>query len=305
MNTNMNFEYDFHNCALCPRNCHADRVNGHGFCRSGSQMTAARAGLHFWEEPCISGKRGSGTVFFTGCHLGCSFCQNYDISKSINKGLYIDKIRLREICFELKEKGAHNINLVTPTHYAPLIAEAVYPIKSALAIPVICNTGGYDMGKGLEYLAEVCDVFLPDFKFASAENGKTFANAENYPEIALDSIKFMVKSAGKPRFDEDGMIIGGTIVRHLVLPGQRADSIKVMDILGENFKSDEILVSLMSQYTPNENASGKMARRVSSFEYDSVAERCLYYGFDGYMQGKSSAKKEFTPKFDLSGVKKE
>lgn len=295
-------KYNFSRCNLCPRRCGANRVVSTGFCGMGSELRISRAALHMWEEPCISGKFGSGTVFFVGCNLGCSYCQNYDISSCLNMGKEISVHRLRQICFELKDKGAHNINFVTPTHFAPLIAEAVIPIKKELSLPIVCNTGGYDNPEAIDYMCSFADIFLPDFKYGSQLAGRIFSRAENYTAVALEAVKLMVKHTGKPEFSSDGMLIRGTIVRHLVLPGNRKDSITVMDILGENFSPDEILVSVMSQYTPNKNAAGVMARRVTSFEYDSVVNRCAYYGFDGFTQDSQSASSYYTPPFDLTGV---
>ncbi len=295
-------KYNFSQCSLCPRSCKANRLLSKGFCGVGSEMRISRAALHLWEEPCISGKRGSGTVFLVGCNLGCSYCQNYDISTCLNIGKEVSVERLRRICFELKEKGAHNINFVTPTHYAPLIAEAVIPIKKELDLPIVCNTGGYDGSEALEYMCSFADIFLPDFKYGSGATGKFFSRAGDYPAVALNAVKRMVKHTGKPQFSSDGMLVQGTIVRHLVLPGGRKDSLAVMDILGENFSPDEILVSVMSQYTPNKNATGDMARTVTSFEYDSVVKRCEKYGFNGFTQHSQSANSYYTPPFDLTGV---
>lgn len=280
----------------------ADRSVSKGFCQVGDKLRVSRAALHMWEEPCISGVNGSGAIFFVGCNLGCSYCQNYDISTCLNVGREISVERLRQICFELKEQGAHNINFVTPTHYAPLIAEAMIPIKQELSLPIVCNTGGYDSYEAVKYMCMFADIFIPDFKYGSGEAGKTFSRAENYSEVALDAIKLMVEHTGKPQFSSDGMLLKGTVVRHLVLPGRRKDGIGVMDILGRNFASDEILVSVMSQYTPNERAVGIMSRKVTSFEYESVADRCRYYGFDGFCQDFKSANSRYTPPFDLTGV---
>lgn len=295
-------KYDFSNCTLCPRECGANRVNGVGFCGVGDKLRIARAALHMWEEPCISGKNGSGTVFFVGCNLGCSYCQNHSISSCMNYGREITVDRFREICFELKKAGAANINLVTPSHYAPLLAEAIVPIKEELNLPIVCNTGGYDSLEAVEYMCLFADIFLPDFKYGSSQTGKLFSNAEDYSEIAIKAIKRMVKHTGKPVFVDDGMLTCGTVVRHLVLPGQRKDSVACINALGENFSPDEILVSVMRQYTPIEGTEGVMARRVTTFEYNSVVEKCRAWGFDGFIQGEDAANSDYTPPFDLTGI---
>ena len=294
--------YDFKNCSLCPRQCHANRTEGVGFCGVGDELKIARAALHMWEEPCISGKRGSGTVFFVGCNLGCNYCQNRDISRGDNMGMCVSAEKFREICFELRDKGAHNINLVTPCHFAPILSECFKDIKKELGIPVVCNTGGYDSLLAIDIMAEFTDVFLPDFKYASAQTGRQFSNAPDYPEIALAALKRMVSHTGKPVFSPDGILLSGTVVRHLVLPGQKKDGLAVMDALGSNFAPDEILVSVMRQYTPREDATGTMARRVTSYEYDSVVKRCAEYGFGGFVQGVGSASEIYRPAFDLTGI---
>lgn len=291
-------------CTLCPRNCGADRENALGFCRVPNQIKIARAALHHWEEPCISGTRGSGTVFFSGCSLGCEFCQNRDISRG-GKGSVISLSRLREICFELKAQGAHNINLVTPMHYAPQIAEALAPIKNELAIPVVCNTGGYDRPATIDLLADVVDCYLPDFKFADPAIAARYCHAPDYPTVAVSAISAMLKTAGAPIFDEEGLLQRGVIVRHLILPGHRKDSMAVLDILKTEFGSENILLSLMSQYTPQPGAVGNLARRITDFEYKSVLAHAEALGFRGYMQDRASADAGYTPDFDGTGVLEE
>lgn len=289
------------NCRLCPRNCGADREKTVGFCQVSSTITLARAGLHHWEEPCISGQNGSGTVFFSGCNLGCVFCQNREISRG-GVGMQVDTERFRQILFTLKAEGAENINLVTPMHFAPAVTEAIAPIKKELAIPVVCNTGGYDRPETVELMATVTDCFLPDFKFATPETATAYCRAENYPEVALKAIELMTQKTGKPIFDDRQMIQKGTIVRHLILPGNRKDSIRALDLLADRVGTENVLLSLMSQYTPLPDAVGTLARRITSFEYQSVLDHALKLGFKGYMQDRSSARPDFTPSFDLSGV---
>ena len=289
------------NCRLCPRNCGANRETSLGFCRVSNKITLARASLHLWEEPCISQGAGSGTVFFSGCNLGCVFCQNHAISRG-GVGVTVSAERFREILFSLKEQGAKNINLVTPMHFAPLVAEAILPIKKELGIPVVCNTGGYDCVETVDIMATVTDCFLPDYKFATAETASLYCHAPDYPTVALDAIRRMVSHRPAIEMDGQGLIQKGTIVRHLILPGQRKDSIKALDMLADAVGTDNILLSLMSQYTPQPNAEGQLARRITEFEYQSVLDHALKLGFKGYMQQRSSAQSDYTPSFDLSGV---
>lgn len=295
--------YDPKKCSLCPRNCGADRTKGQGYCKVSDELTVARCAPHFWEEPCISGKNGSGAVFFSGCSMGCVFCQNIAISRG-KVGEKISVSRFKEICFELKSLGVHNINLVTPSHFAHILAPALADIRDELAIPVICNCSGYESDEILDLLLPVVDVFLPDLKFFSPEVSKKYANCDNYFEVAIHAVKRMVQKTGKPVFDENGLIQKGTIVRHLVLPGHRKDSLEIIKSLADNFERDEILVSLMSQYVTN-GAQGAPSRRLTTFEYESVAKEVEKLGFFGYFQEISSAKVDFIPEFDLKGVKKE
>ena len=288
-------------CHLCPRNCGVDRTKQHGFCRTSAQITLARAALHQWEEPCISGKNGSGTVFFVGCNLGCSFCQNKKISRG-NEGVEVTAERFREILFALRDKGAENINLVTPMHFATAIVDAISPIKKERHIPIVCNTGGYDTVDTVKLMANIVDCFLPDFKFATSESAELFCCAPNYPQVALSAIKEMVRNSGKPLLDERGMLKKGTLVRHLILPGQRKDSIQALNLLSENIGCENILLSLMSQYTPQPDSKGQLARKITEYEYRSVLEHALKLGFDGYMQDRSSAETFYTPSFNLEGV---
>lgn len=290
-------------CTLCPRKCGADRTKGLGYCKVTDELTVARCAPHFWEEPCISGKNGSGAVFFSGCSMGCVFCQNIAISRG-KVGERISVARFKEICFELKDLGVHNINLVTPSHFAQILAPAIADIKEELALPIICNCSGYESDEILDLLLPVVDVFLPDLKFFSPEVSKKYANCDNYFEVALHAIKRMVQKTGAPVFDKDGLIQRGTIVRHLILPGHRKDSIEIIKNLAENFDREEILLSLMSQYVSN-GAEGAPSRRLTTFEYESVAREVEKFGFFGYFQEISSAKEQYIPDFNLKGVKKE
>ena len=217
----MNWKKWYRECGLCPRECGVNRLEGRkGFCGQTAQLKVARAALHMWEEPCISGTRGSGTVFFAGCHLGCVFCQNGQISRG-NSGKEISVIRLAEIFMELQEKGAHNINLVTPTHFVPQIVEALrISRKMGLHLPIVYNTGGFESIDTLELLDGWIDVYLTDFKFMDLHLARRYANAEGYPFYAVKALEEMFRQTGEPVFDEDGMMTKGIIVRHMVMPGQ-------------------------------------------------------------------------------------
>lgn len=289
-----------HHCTLCPRRCQADRTLRLGYCGAGDTIRLARAMPHHWEEPCISGTRGSGTIFFSGCTLRCVFCQNRVISTE-NFGKAVTPQRFREICFELKAQGVHNVNLVTPDAYAELIVPILAEIKEELALPIVLNCGGYLSPEQIELFAKVVDVWLPDFKYADGELAKQLSGAGDYPEVALAAIAEMVKRAGKPVFDGDGLLRSGVLVRHLVLPGHRKNSIAAVKRLAETFGKDELLLSLMAQYTPN-GAEGAPSRRLTTFEYQSVLEAVETAGFEGYCQSPDSAKREYTPSFCLEGV---
>ena len=292
-------------CTLCPRKCGADRNNGQrGFCGAPSEITLARAALHMWEEPCISGTRGSGTVFFSGCQLGCVFCQNYSISAE-GFGVSVTEERLAEIFLSLQEQGAHNINLVSATPHTDAVLRVLDRIRGkTLTIPVVWNTGGYETVETLRRLAGYVDIYLPDYKYHDAERAKKYSAAADYPTAALAAIAEMVRQTGKYVLDDDGIMVRGTVIRHLVMPGGRHDSIACVDDIARNSGVDEVLLSLMSQYTPFYRAEDfpEINRRVTTFEYESVCKRVHEYGFEGFFQEKSSAKEEYTPPFVLEGV---
>lgn len=285
-------------CLLCPRKCGVNRYQNRGFCGCGGEIRIARAALHMWEEPCISGNRGSGTVFFTGCNLKCCFCQNYEISAQ-NKGFDINVQELADIFLMLQEKGAHNINLVTPTPYVYQIAEALDLVKEQLNIPIVYNCGGYESIETLEFMADKVDIFLPDLKYFDSQMSEKYSCAEDYFEKASAAIRKMVDITGKPVFDENGMMKKGVIVRHLVLPNGRHDSEKIIKWLSENFEKDQILVSVMSQYTPVYKAAEhkEINRRTSTFEYNYAADLLEKCGFRCYFQERSSAQEEYIPEF--------
>ena len=284
-------------CTLCPRECGADRNTGHGFCGEGRTARIARAALHMWEEPCISGTGGSGTVFFSGCTLRCVFCQNHEISHE-GKGFAVTEGQLAGCFLRLKEQGAHNINLVNPTHFVPQILAAL-DMCGDIGIPVVYNTGGYEKPETLEMLRGRVSVFLPDLKYFDSALSKKYSSAADYYDRAVAAIGKMYDIAGKPVFDGDGIMQRGVIVRHLILPNSRKDSIALIEKLAERFAPDEIMVSLMAQYTPVYRASEfpEISRRLSGFEYKTVAEALERAGFDGFMQERGSADEGFIPEF--------
>ncbi len=293
---------DINNCNLCPRECGADRYTGTGFCGCGANIRAAKAYLHMWEEPCISGTRGSGTVFFSGCNLKCCFCQNYKISHE-NHGKSITESRLAEIFLELQRQGAHNINLVSPTPYVLQIISALDMCRGKLNIPIIYNTGGYEKVDTIKLLDGYVDVYLPDFKYFDNALGKKYSGADNYFETVTAALKEMYRQTGSCCI-EDGIIRRGTVIRHLALPSHRDDSVRILKWIAENLPRDGVLVSLMSQYTPfYKSAEHKeISRRISTFEYNYILDKAVSLGLKGFMQERSSAKEEYTPDFDLSGI---
>ncbi len=278
--------------------CRIDRHKAIGFCRQSDEIKIARADLHMWDEPCISGSQGSGTVFFSGCTLKCIFCQNYEISQ-LDKGYTITVNELAEIFLHLQEKGAHNINLVSPTPYVPHIIKALDMIKGKLTIPVVYNCGGYERIETLKMLEGYVQIYLPDLKYFDDTYAKEYSGASNYFATAMGAIKEMVRQVGKPRFDDNGIMQSGVIVRHLALPSLRQDSAKVIDALGKEFARDEIMLSLMSQYIPMHKAIGhpKLGRRISTFEYNKVLETASKFGYEGFSQERSSSSEVYVPPF--------
>lgn len=291
-------------CCLCPRECGADRAGGQrGRCGADGTLRVARAALHFWEEPCLSGSAGSGTVFFSGCSLGCRFCQNYEISAR-GFGKAISVARLAEIFLELQEQGANNINLVSPTQFVPQIVEALELARPSLHLPVVYNTGGYERVETLRLLEGYVDIWLPDAKYADPARAARYSAAANYPDVAFAALGEMLRQAGPPLWDDRGLLRRGVVVRHLVLPGGMRDSFAVLDRLAALRQGQDFLLSLMSQYTPyrSDDQCPELNRRVSSYEYRRVCEYARALGFEGFAQERSSAREEYTPAFDLSGV---
>lgn len=293
---------DINNCRLCPRECGADRYTGTGFCGCGTNIRAAKAYLHMWEEPCISGTRGSGTVFFSGCNLKCCFCQNYKISHE-NHGKSITESRLAEIFLELQRQGAHNINLVSPTPYVLQIISALDMCRGKLNIPIIYNTGGYEKVDTIKLLDGYVDVYLPDFKYFDNALGEKYSGVDNYFETVTAALKEMYRQTGS-YYIEGGIIRRGTVIRHLALPSHRDDSVRILKWIAENLPRDGVLVSLMSQYTPFYRSTDhkEISRRISTFEYNYILDKAVSLGLKGFMQERSSAKEEYTPDFDLSGI---
>ncbi len=285
------------NCCLCPRRCGADRKKSVGRCHCGEQILVTRADLHPWEEPCISGETGSGTVFFAGCALGCVFCQNHEISRrAVGKPLTVRQ--LADIFLRLQEQHACNINLVTGSHYTPWIVEALSLVKSELMIPVVWNSGGYDSLEILEMLNGWVDIYLPDLKFYSPKTAKNLSSCSNYFSVASSAILKMFHQVGGLVWNEN-CLQRGLVVRHLVLPGYRKESIALIDWLARSLPTDQFLFSLMGQYTPTEEVQGdKYLRRfVTTLEYESVREYAVQLGMRGYSQDRSSASEAFLPDF--------
>lgn len=288
-------------CTLCPRRCGVDRTRGQlGFCKMPGQVHAARAGVHYWEEPVISGSFGSGAVFFSGCTLKCAFCQNYDISQE-NFGKPMTSAELRAAFERLIDEGVQNINLVTPTHFLPDILPALEP---KLPVPVVYNCGGYESVETLRQLEGKIDVYLPDFKYSDNALAKKLSSAPDYFETASAAILEMYRQVGRPVLEDDEMK-RGVLVRHLVLPGCVDNSLGVLDWVAEHFRSGDILFSLMSQYVPMGRAAEMppFDRRITELEYDSVLSYMMLLGIeDGYTQDFSSAERGYTPSFDLTGL---
>ncbi|WP_195469210.1 radical SAM protein [Clostridium sp. D43t1_170807_H7] len=293
------------NCTLCMRNCNVNRNKGiKGVCNSTNSIRIARAALHFWEEPCISGKSGSGTVFFSNCNLKCVFCQNYKIS-SEGFGTEITIDRLAEIFLELQDKGANNINLVTPTHFVPQIIESLKIAKNkGLNLPIIYNTNSIDTLDTIKTLNGYIDVYLPDFKYFEDKYALKYSKIKGYSKNVLEVIDEMVKQVGHPKFNEDGIIVKGVIVRHLLLPGLLFDSKKIIDAIYKKFE-DSVYISLMNQYTPMYNAKmyPEINKSINEKTYDSIINYALSLGVkNGFIQESGTNSEEFVPDFNNKGV---
>ena len=302
---NMYWKKWYRECTLCPRECGADRLKGEkGFCRQTAGIKVARAALHFWEEPCISGTGGSGTVFFTGCHLGCVFCQNYPISRE-DHGKTVSVLRLADIFMELAAQGAHNINLVSASHYTPQVAEALrIARKKGLSIPVVYNTSGFEKVDTLKLLDGWVDIYLTDFKFMDPSLSKRYAFEEGYSFYAMKALDEMVRQTGNPVFDASGLMKKGVIVRHLVLPGASMDSRKIIRYLHETY-GDHIYMSIMNQYTPVRTFEKypELNQGVKKKVYDKIIRYALDLGVrNAFIQEGGTVRESFIPDFNGEGV---
>ena len=292
-------------CRVCPRNCSVDRLSDQkGFCRAGAEIILARAALHMWEEPCISGKEGSGAVFFSGCSLGCKFCQNGQISRG-QTGKKVTADRLADIFLELQQQKANNINLVTAGHFLPQVAEAIEKSRNrGLQIPVVYNSSGYEKSEMLKLLEGLVDIYLPDFKYMDPELAEKYSYARDYPEVAREALKEMVRQVGTPEFDRQGIMKKGVIVRHLLLPGHVKDSRRVLEYLLSTY-GKEIYISLMNQYTPMPAMKDdpRLSRKVTDREYQRLIDYGIQLGLEnGFIQEGETAKESFIPEFNGEGI---
>lgn len=293
------------NCKLCPRNCSVNRLKKEiGFCNSDDNIKVAKVSLHYWEEPCISGKKGSGTIFFSNCNLNCVFCQNHEISQE-NIGKNISIKRLSEIFMEQQKRGASNINLVTPTHYVPQIIEAIKSAKkSGLYIPILYNSNGYENTDTIKSLEGYIDIYLPDLKYMDDKYALKYSKINNYFKFASNAINEMVRQCPKPIFNDKGLMIKGVIIRHLMLPGLLFDSKKIIDYVFTNF-NNSVYISLMNQYTPmfNSKQYPEINKPLNKKHYESLVNYSLNLGIkNGFIQEEGTVKESFVPHFDLRGV---
>ncbi|NJD02988.1 MAG: radical SAM protein [Ruminiclostridium sp.] len=289
-------------CGYCPRKCNTDRQLSAGFCGMGELPVIARAFLHHWEEPCISGSRGSGTVFFSGCNLKCVYCQNYRISHE-NYGRAISIERLSEVFLKLQQKGAHNINLVTPSHFVKQICASL-DCSRDLKIPIVYNSNGYDSLKSLNIMEGTVNIYLPDLKYYSSMVSLKYSGAEDYFRTAAAALREMYRQTGPAIFDEEGIMQRGMIIRHLILPGYSGESVKLLEWVRANIPED-VHLSLMSQYTPYHKAylHPELNRRITAWEYEKVLGKFYKLGFkNGYIQERESASEEYIPDFNLGDM---
>ena len=294
------YHADMTACRMCPRDCGADRQGGKtGVCGMPDTVYISRCAPHLWEEPPISGVCGSGTVFFSGCNLRCVFCQNRSISRE-GGGRPVTEDELMNMILELQETGVHNVNLVTPTHYTAQLCRLLERLKPSLRVPVVWNSSGYESVEALRMMEGLVDIYLPDFKYISPEPAGAYSSAPDYAERATEAVLEMYRQVGKYR-EEEGLAKGGVIVRHLVLPGCRADSIAVLRHVAAILPPEDIRVSVMRQYTPDfamDCSHKNLRRRVTEFEYTSVLDEAAALGLQGYSQGKDAADRAFTPDFE-------
>lgn len=301
----MNIQKLMSSCSLCPRKCGVNRTKGElGYCKTDDKLLVSRASLHFWEEPCISGDKGSGTVFFSGCNLGCVYCQNYKISKA-QTGKKITVNRLSEIFIELQKQGALNINLVTPTHFVPQIISALKISKSnGLNIPIVYNTSGYENIETIKMLNGLVDIYLTDFKYFSSDIAKKYSNAEDYAQKAKAALEEMVNQIGEAVFDDNKTMKKGVIVRHLLLPGYAKDSKQIIEYLYKTYKN-KIYISIMNQFTPLETINNfpELNRKITTKEYDKIIDFAISIGVEnGFIQEGKTSSESYIPDFDNFGV---
>lgn len=292
----------YQNCTLCPRRCGVDRTRGErGFCGADATLHAGRAAPHYYEEPCLSGERGSGAVFFAHCNLRCSYCQNRAISRG--GGEPLSEEELADTFLRLEREGVHNLNLVTPTHYLPGIRAALRLARErGLSLPVVYNCGGYERAEVIGALGDEIDVFLPDFKYWDGALAEKFSGAPDYRERATEALRTMVDAAGRPRYDDKGMLTRGVVVRHLMLPGGLEDTKRVLELLWSEF-GNTVLLSLMNQFTPQPSCP-ELGRAVSSSEYDRAVDYAIDLGFEeGYVQEEGTVSESFIPAFDGTGLR--
>lgn len=288
-----------HECRQCPRNCGADREKTVGFCHSPALFSVARVGLHPWEEPVLAGSRGAGTVFFAGCNLRCVYCQNRAVSRG-GTGRVMSRDELAAALLGLQNDGAACIDLVTPTHYTEQLIPVLRDVRPKLRIPVVWNCGGYESVGALRALDGLVDVYLPDCKYFDPVLARTLSDAPDYFPIFCAALAEMLRQTGNPTYASDGTLVRGVIVRHLVLPGHRDDSVSILRALAERFGTSSFLLSLMNQYTPDfvlDAPDPALRRRLTTFEYDSVLSVARELGFDGFSQSRSAATARYTPKF--------
>lgn len=296
---------DMKHCNLCPRRCGVDRTQRAGFCGAGDLVRIALVSLHQWEEPCLVGEKGAGTVFFSHCNLRCVYCQNHEISHG-GKGLEVTTERLAEIFLEQQDRGAATLDLVTPTHYVPQIIAALDMAKAkGFHLPVVYNSSGYESLETIEALGSYVDIFLPDLKYKTSESGSRYSAAADYFTHASAAIERMFALTGPVQFGDKGQMKKGVLVRHMILPGHRKESMELVKWLWDTF-GHKIQVSLMNQYTPMYRAGEykEINRRLTTFEYESVVDYALSLGLENaYVQERRSASEEFVPDFDGTGVK--
>lgn len=288
---------EYQNCRLCPRNCGVDRRENLGICGEYDKMRIARCALHRWEEPAICTGSGSGAIFFSGCSLRCCYCQNFEISQC-GKGYEITPRQLAEEMLNLQEQGACNISFISAAHFVPSVIEALELVKGALKIPTVYNSSGYESPQTLEMLRGHIDIYLPDIKYFSPKLAQEYSSAKDYFEVTSRAVEIMIKQVGKPQFDFD-TLKKGVIVRHLVLPSHKDDSIEIMRYLGEKYAPDELILSIMRQYVPVYKSCehSEINRRLTTYEYDKVLDEAEKYGFKWYIQGKAASDEGFIPQF--------